>query len=183
MKKIIQSVTKEWPSYNRMPCSKSHVLNKRHVTVYSTQSLHILVAGSDYWERCQTSGSRGKDRCHVTCPDWVSQFCGVFSFHEWATLNVFHNNNDNLLVGLSCSCYFMTNTSPLTTEGLWIREKGRRRRKYEEKRGKYALSLHGAPQTEASLYKFEIQTLSNDTVFNVNRSGTEKKWVRISPSL
>jgi len=77
----------------------------------------------------------------------------------------------------------MTNTSPFTTEGLWIREKGRRRRKYEEKRGKYAFRLHGAPQTEVGLHKFEIQTLTNDTVLDVNRSGTEKKWARISPSL
>jgi len=34
-------------SYSRMPCSKRHVMNKRHVTVHCTQSLYVVRSG--FW--------------------------------------------------------------------------------------------------------------------------------------
>lgn len=46
---------------------------------------------------------------------------------------------------------------------------------YDEKRRKYSLRLHGAPQTEVRFHKFEKQTLTNDTVLDVKRKWNRKE--------
>jgi hypothetical protein len=79
-------------------------MNKGPVTVFNIMlvrsDLRLLRAVQDVGGE-----EREKERCQVTCPDWDFQFCGVFCFHECATLNVFHmfHNNDKFQVRLSCS--------------------------------------------------------------------------------